>query len=373
MKGVSADQPVARGRPSRTVLTYWPGGTLEPVHLQKDPGGIPIAIAEEHHRSMLLVRTSRVPQIPNVEVIEECGEGGPDMRRDLRRALAVLRNPEITDVLVIKGWKRQMLVTAIERLRHWGRPRPRWILKMDWGGPFSDRLTKYTTPPYLILASWLYDQIVVETSCAEAIARDWVVGPARLSMVPDGYSPHFHHPTGYRATPRSPIVLSVCRIAPIKRLEILIEAFAQATTDHPDWQLRLVGPTEDPDYRERLQRLIDSLRLGKRVALVGEVDDVREEYTRASVFCSTSERESFGISRIEAMINGLPVITTPAGCPEDLKAMGMVVVPDVSVSTFVEALRKLVSDGSLRERLGEQGLQGVLSWNQIVRALVEPR
>ena len=371
---------LSRASPGRrVVLTYWSGGTIEAVHRQKDPGGIPIAVAEAGSPSVALVRSSRIPALSGVEIVEVLKEGPGSIRGELRCALSVLDRYAVTDVIVIKGWKRQMLVTLWDRLIRGvrsvgpsGHDARRWILKMDWGGPYSDRLTKYFTGPYLFLSSWLFDKIVVETTCAEEIARRWVWGPARLCMIPDGYSPH-HHPIAEKDPhPRSPQVLSVARISRVKRLEVLIRAFGIVSNTFPGWTLRLVGPVEDFGYRQELEALVDSLGLRSRVQIVGEVTNVSEEYQRASIFCSTSQMESFGISRVEALVHGLPVITSPSGCPQDLRALGMIVLEKDDEAELAHELHRLIADEALRHRLADQARGRIPTWNQVVEDLLRP-
>lgn len=362
---------------SRVVLTYWSGGTLTSMHLQKDPGGIPIAIAEIGYHSLLVVEDSRVEAIPQVRVHDARTRGSRGVGGEIRQVLSLLDQSQVSDVIVIKGWKRQMLVTLLDRVR--GAParsrqneRTRWTLKMDWGGPYSNWITRWFTGPYLLVASLLFDRIIVETSCAQEIAERWVLGRAELCMVPDGYSPQYHSPVTYDAHPRAPVILSVARFARVKQLELLIRGFAAVSSRHPEWTLRLVGPTEDPKYRQELEQMVSSLGLRDRVLFVGEVEDVEAEFQTASIFCSTSRLESFGISRVEAVINGIPVVTSPAGCPRDLVAMGMVVLEGDLETSLESTLDRFIKDPSLRKRTADAAQGRILTWNQVTRAILAP-
>lgn len=107
------------------------------------------------------------------------------------------------------------------------------------------------------------------------------------------------------------LIYAVGRLAPEKRYDILLEAFAASGTAAPDWRLRIYG---DGPSRSSLER--KALRLGIRsqVDFMGATADMESEWPRASLLASTSERESFGMSIVEAMRNGVPVISTD--CPD---------------------------------------------------------
>lgn len=92
---------------------------------------------------------------------------------------------------------------------------------------------------------------------------------------------------------------------PRKNVDLLLDAFAQVRTIRPDAQLRLVGtpPAGTPP---------------EGVEVVGPVTDVAAELRRAAIFVLPSLQEGFGIVAAEALLSGLPVITTPSGGPEDL-------------------------------------------------------
>lgn len=116
------------------------------------------------------------------------------------------------------------------------------------------------------------------------------------------------HPGGWQ---RDGPLLSVCRLAePRKGLDRLIRAHAALVTADPDVpDLVLAG-------RGRLEpgvaRLIDELGLTSRVAVRSDVTDQQlpDLYRSASVFLQSSHEEGFGMSVLEAMASGLPVVST---------------------------------------------------------------
>ena len=79
--------------------------------------------------------------------------------------------------------------------------------------------------------------------------------------------------------------------------------------DEVDYECRIVGT--GPQYRKIHERCIRSKKLSKHVVLIGAVNysKMREEYDRANVLVMPSIRETTGSVLLEAMSNGLPVIT----------------------------------------------------------------
>ncbi len=104
------------------------------------------------------------------------------------------------------------------------------------------------------------------------------------------------------------LILSVGTLKAVKRHDLLIEAFA--ALDRPDARLYILG--EGPE-RGRLQGLIDRLGLGGRVFLPGFQPDPLPWYAHADLFVLSSDYEGFGNVLVEALEQGVPVVSTD--CP----------------------------------------------------------
>ena len=107
--------------------------------------------------------------------------------------------------------------------------------------------------------------------------------------------------------PQNPYVLSLSRLHPKKGLDVLIDAFK--SRKHDEWRLVIAGdgPT---DYVAFLKQKACG---SERIAFTGWVEGERkEELLRgASLFALPSYRENFGLSALEAMAHGVPVLVTP--------------------------------------------------------------
>ncbi|MFU8850628.1 glycosyltransferase family 4 protein [Micromonospora sp. SL1-18] len=156
---------------------------------------------------------------------------------------------------------------------------------------------------------------------------------------------------------RSRIVVAAGRLDPIKRYDRLITAFARAAAaDCPGWQLRIYG---DGEQRRALGALIRELGVYDQVRLMGRRDDMSTEWVKGAIAAVSSERESFGMTIVEAMRLGLPVVSTdcPVG-PREIIDDGEdgLLVPADDLDAYAVALRKLMRDDDLRARMGRMAL-----------------
>ena len=108
------------------------------------------------------------------------------------------------------------------------------------------------------------------------------------------------------------IFVSVGNLIPIKAFDQLIEAFSQLKEND---KLYIIG--DGPEH-EKLENQIKKLQLGSHVELLGRLNrnEINKIYQNSHVFVLPSQSETFGVSYIEAMYAGLPVIATRCGGPE---------------------------------------------------------
>lgn len=157
------------------------------------------------------------------------------------------------------------------------------------------------------------------------------------------------------------VIVAAGRLIPLKRYDILVKAFAEVVEKHPDWQLRIFGEGDTTgNERGFLSSLINELGLAEHTHLMGKVDPLEPEWVKGSIAASASDRESFGMTIVEAMRCGLPVVSTdcPVGPREiiDDGADGYLVPPG-QVDGMAKALLKLVGDDHLRRSMGEAALK----------------
>lgn len=110
------------------------------------------------------------------------------------------------------------------------------------------------------------------------------------------------------------------RVHPIKGIDHLIRAWERLAPAHPEWSLAIAGP----DDQGHLDRLRDAAKSALRLHFLGPVygDDKRNLLAAADLFVQPSITENFGITIIESLISGAPVVTTTGTPWEELGAHG---------------------------------------------------
>ncbi len=154
-------------------------------------------------------------------------------------------------------------------------------------------------------------------------------------------------------------ILFVGRISPNKRQDDLVRmlAYYRACIDR-EAQLYLVGSYRDqPQYHARLIALRDELDQQSAVFMTGTVSTAAlvAYYKRATVFCSLSEHEGFGIPLLEAMHLGLPVVAFDAAAVGETLDGGGLLLRRKELPEIAETCALVAEDARLRERLVASG------------------
>ncbi|MFG3409516.1 glycosyltransferase family 4 protein [Streptomyces sp. NPDC048142] len=155
-------------------------------------------------------------------------------------------------------------------------------------------------------------------------------------------------------------VVAAGRLHRVKRYDLLVRAFAQVSAARPDWRLRIYGGGDaSGDEQAALRTLVDELGLGDHVFLMGPASPMEAEWPKGSIAAVTSDRESFGMTVVEAMRGGLPVVATdcphgPAEIIED--GVDGLLVPVGDPDPIAAALLRLMEDDVLRHRMGGAAL-----------------
>lgn len=147
-----------------------------------------------------------------------------------------------------------------------------------------------------------------------------------------------------------PVVLSVGTLKPVKRHDLLIDAFARL----PDAQGTTLCILGEGAQREAIERQVAELGLANRVLLPGFVADPAPWYAHANLFVLSSDYEGFGNVLVEAMEHGLPVVSTdcPSG-PREILADGRFgrLVPTGDAEALSEAIQEALEVPGDRDAL----------------------
>jgi len=146
------------------------------------------------------------------------------------------------------------------------------------------------------------------------------------------------------------------RLVSYKGLAGLLRVWRRVRDRFPDARLQLVGSgsLDIHNVEAELKRYVEAESLGESVIFTGPVDDVPSRLQASDLFVFPAEREAFGISLIEAMACGLPVVTTRSGGLADIVSDGRdgCCVPADDDDALFAAIGSLLDDPARRERLG---------------------
>ncbi|RNF79174.1 glycosyltransferase family 4 protein [Streptomyces botrytidirepellens] len=149
------------------------------------------------------------------------------------------------------------------------------------------------------------------------------------------------------------LVVAAGRLIPVKRYDLLVSAWATVAAKHPDWHLRIYGRGPQAPA---LRRQIDELGLAGHITMMGAHSPIETEWAKGAIAAVTSREESFGMTIVEAMHCGVPVVATdcPHG-PGEIITDGHdgMLVPVGDADGIAKGLLTLIEDDALRRSMGE--------------------
>jgi len=155
------------------------------------------------------------------------------------------------------------------------------------------------------------------------------------------------------------VILMVSRIESLKGHSTLLAALSRIR-DEPSWVCWVVGGSQRPhehELVEALERQAKSLGVADRVRFVGPRADVLTVMVAAEIYCQPNTGpEGFGLTFLEALYAGLPVITSGFGGATEIvdQTCGVLTTPG-DPEAVAAALRALIRDPSRRRALGAAG------------------
>ena len=168
------------------------------------------------------------------------------------------------------------------------------------------------------------------------------VEPSRLRVIPPGVTPRA---SSSATIDRDPLVLFVGSIFNRRRVPDLIAAFAQATRDMPHARLAIVG--DDRTWpRQDLEGAAHEHGVAKRTDFMRYVPDevLANLYRRARVFVFLSEYEGFGLTPLEALAAGVPVVLLDTPVAREVCGEAAVFVPREDRDGAAAAIRRFLTE-----------------------------
>ena len=154
-------------------------------------------------------------------------------------------------------------------------------------------------------------------------------------------------------------VIAVGRYVYQKGFDLLLKSWALVEKSTSDWILTIVGQGERSPY----DSLIDELNIDRtRCKLLGPTDRIQEEYMSSSFLVMSSRFEGFGMVLVEAMANGLPVISFDCPCgPKDIiqNHIDGLLVENGNIERLAEAIIWMIQHPEERQKMANRAAENV--------------
>lgn len=199
--------------------------------------------------------------------------------------------------------------------------------------------------PVRVGGRWVASRLAAQVAVSRYVAGN--AGDATL-VIPPGTS---RLPVGDAA--RRPVVLVAQRLEPEKRTDLAVEAWQRSGLAGDGWELWIAG---DGHERPRLEALASELGVAASCRFLGHRRDVADLQRRAGMLLAPCPVEAFGLSVVEAMAAGLPVVAAARG--GHLETIGRhpeaaLYPPDDPVAA-ARLLCHLAADPDRRARYGDE-------------------
>ncbi|MEI6090976.1 MAG: glycosyltransferase family 4 protein [bacterium] len=162
-------------------------------------------------------------------------------------------------------------------------------------------------------------------------------------------------------------VIAIGRLHYDKGHDNLIKAWIKVNKLFPDWHLKIYG---DGPARNILEDMIINLNLTDSISLPGIVDNIMDKIMESGVFVMSSHYEGFGMTILESMVCGLPVVSfdCPTG-PSEILQQGKFgfLAKNQNIEDLADKLILLMSSYELRQEYGRKARERALdySWEKI--------
>jgi D-inositol-3-phosphate glycosyltransferase len=217
------------------------------------------------------------------------------------------------------------------------------------------------------------------------------VDPEKITIIPCGYNPDQFFPLdqlqcrqklGLQENDK--IILQLGRIVPRKGVDNVIKAFAKVCEHIPNAKLLIVGGenssigTGDAMELATLKELAVTLHIASNIIFVGQKDPdvLRYYYNAADLFVTTPWYEPFGITPLEAMACGTPVIGSDVGGIKYSVQPGItgLLVPAKSADALAEKIISLIQDAERCKEMGQNAIAHAarnFTWKSIASKMAD--
>lgn len=211
------------------------------------------------------------------------------------------------------------------------------------------------------------DYIITYTIDEKKLLIDYGVDPSKIIIIHNGINVEkFLVPLNVSKTKQ---ILWIGKYVPGKGVEYLVEGFAEFSHTHPDYSLLMIGRGPGKDM---ICNKIDQLSLNQKINMVDFIpnDELQRIYAESMIFVSPSLAEGVPKTMLEAMVCGLPVISTNLPQLVDIVDGCGFIVPCMDSQAIADAMEKMISNPDFMKEYGENARHKVLTsydWKDTVQ------
>ena len=157
-----------------------------------------------------------------------------------------------------------------------------------------------------------------------------------------------------------------------KNITLIIKAISLLVKKMPNIEFVKVGEAHDKVMREKLKDQAKELNVEKNVIWKDYVENLADEYNKATVFVFPSLYEGFGFPVLEAMACGCPVICSNRTSLPEIAGEAAVYIDGEDENELAAAIKKVLEDKTLQKKLQKKGLKQAkkFTWEKCVEETV---
>jgi glycosyltransferase involved in cell wall biosynthesis len=270
--------------------------------------------------------------------------------RRARKHLSALIERSAPDLAIVhSAWSHSLFGSTV---RGAGCPLVRWLHAAESGRSWQERAAGLVRPDLVICNS--HYTCHASSGRYPGVAREVCYAPVAVTPAEAGVRENMRRAL---ETPDDAVVIVMAaRMEALKGHATLVNALARLRVSRP-WTCWIAGGAQRPTeqkYVADLELQIERLGLSSHVRLLGERSDVMALLAAADIYCQPNEGpDAFGMSFVEALASGLPVVSTRLGAVSEIidASCGVLVTPR-SHEQVAAALQTLIDDDPGRRTMG---------------------
>lgn len=255
------------------------------------------------------------------------------------------------------------------------------MLPFEFPDSFEPTLLKGMKNKKIVKAIERADKIIsVSRSTKSDILKYVPIDPEKITVIHNGVDDQFFDKVSSKKVRdfreryqlNFPFILYAGNVRIHKNIERLIECMAELS-EPPYDQYRLVIAGYDIAKNKGLRRLIGKKGLKERVRFLGYTHKVIFLYKMAKVFVNPSLYEGFGVSVLESMAVGTPVVASNKSALPEVAADAAMFVDPYNTIEMADAIKKIIDKPRFKNKLVRAGKERAAQfrWEESVKKLVE--